>query len=130
MYIQWNIQFSSIIQSCPTLWDPMNCSMPDLPVHHQLPSLLKLVSIESVVPSNHLILCCALLSPSVFSSIRVFSSESVLHIRWPKEYLKAVYCRPDYLTYMQSTSCAMPGWVKHKLNQDCQGKYQYPQICG
>ena len=48
-------------------------------------SLLKLMSIESVMPSNHLILCCPLvLPPSVFTSIRVFSSESVLHIRWPK----------------------------------------------
>ena len=48
-------------------------------------SLLKLISIESVMPSNHLILCCALLLlPSVFPSIRVFSIESVLHIRWPK----------------------------------------------
>ena len=48
-------------------------------------SLLKLVSIESVMPSNHLILCCPLLfPPSIFPSIRVFSNESVLHIRWPK----------------------------------------------
>ena len=47
-------------------------------------SLLKLMSIESVMPSNHLILCCPLLLPSVFPSIRVFSNESVLHIRWPK----------------------------------------------
>ena len=48
-------------------------------------SLLKLMSIESVMPSNHLILCCPLLLlPSVFPNIRVFSSESVLCIRWPK----------------------------------------------
>ena len=47
-------------------------------------SLLKLVSIELVMPSNHLILCCPLLPPSIFPSIRVFSDESVLHIRWPK----------------------------------------------
>ena len=48
-------------------------------------SLLKLMSIESVMPSNHLILCCPLLfPPSIFPSIKVFSSESVLHIRWPK----------------------------------------------
>ena len=48
-------------------------------------SVLKLTSIESVMPSNHLILCCPLLlPPSIFPSIRVFSSESVLHIRWPK----------------------------------------------
>ena len=47
-------------------------------------SLLKLLSIKSVMQSNHLILCCPLLPPSVFPSIRVFSSESVFHIRWPK----------------------------------------------
>ena len=47
-------------------------------------SLLKLMSFESVMPSNHLILCHPLLLPSIFSSIRVFSNESVLHIRWPK----------------------------------------------
>ena len=47
-------------------------------------SLLKLMSIESVTPSNHLILCCPLLLPSIFPSIRVFSNESALHIRWPK----------------------------------------------
>ena len=46
-------------------------------------SLLKLMSIESVMPFNHLILCCPLLLPSVFPSIRVFSNESTLHIRWP-----------------------------------------------
>ena len=47
-------------------------------------SLLKLMSIELVMPSNHLILCCPLLLPSIFPSIRVFSNESALHIRWPK----------------------------------------------
>ena len=49
-------------------------------------SLLKLMSIESVMPSNHLILCRPLLPPSIFPSTRVFSSESVLHIRWPKDW--------------------------------------------
>ena len=50
-------------------------------------SSLKLMSIEPVMPSNHLILCCPLLPPSIFSSIRVFCNESVLHIRWPKEWI-------------------------------------------
>ena len=63
----------------------MDCTTPGLPVHHQLPSLLKLMSIESVMPSNHLILCRPLLLlPSLFPSIRVFSNESALRIRWPK----------------------------------------------
>ena len=63
----------------------LDCSMPGFPVYHQLPELAQTMSIELVIPSNHLILCCPLLLlPSVFPSIRVFSNESVLHIRWPK----------------------------------------------
>ena len=63
----------------------MDCSTPGFPVHHNSWSLLKLMSIELVMPSNHLILCCPfLLPPSIFPSIRVFSNESVLHSRWPK----------------------------------------------
>ena len=62
----------------------MDCTTPGFPVHHQFPEL-KLVSIESVMPSNHLILCHPfLLLPSIFPSTRVFSSESVLCITWPK----------------------------------------------
>ena len=59
--------------------------MPAFPIHHQLLEMLKLMSIESVMPSNHLILCHPLLLlPSIFPSMRVFSKKSVLHIRWPK----------------------------------------------
>ena len=75
-------QFSSVTQSCPNVCHSMNCSMPGFPVNSW--SLLKLMSIESVMPSNHLILCHPLLLPSIFPSIRVFSNESVLPIRWPK----------------------------------------------
>ena len=75
-------QFSSVAHSCLTLCDPMNHSTPGLPVHHQFS---KLMSIESVMPSNHLILCCPLLLlPSIFPNIRVFSNESALCIRWSK----------------------------------------------
>ena len=70
-----SVQFSSVTQSCPTLCDPMNRSTPGLPVHHQLPSSLKLMSIESVLPSSHLILCRLLLLPPIPPSIRVFSNE-------------------------------------------------------
>ena len=77
-----SVQFNCTIVSICT---PMDCRTLGLPVHHQLLSLLKLMSIESVMPSNHLILCHPLfLSPSIFPSIRVFSNESVLCIRWPK----------------------------------------------
>ena len=58
------VQFSSVAQSCLTLCDPMDCSTPGLPVHHQLPEFTKLTSIESVMPSNHLILCRPFSSPN------------------------------------------------------------------
>ena len=77
-------QFSSVVQSCPTLCDPMNHSTPGLSVHHHSQSPPKPMSIESVMPSNHLILCCPLLLlPSIFPSIRVFSNDPALRIRWP-----------------------------------------------
>ena len=82
-----SVQFSSVTQSCPTLCDPTDCSTPGFPVHCQLPELIhQLMPIESVMPSNHLILCHSLpLLPSIFPSTRVFSNdESALHIRWPK----------------------------------------------
>ena len=63
----------------------MDCRTPGFPVLHYFPDLLKLMSIESVMPSNHLILCCPLLLlPSIFPSIRVFSNKLALCIRWPK----------------------------------------------
>ena len=75
----------SVAQSYLTLCDPMDSSIPGLPVHHQLPNLLKLMSIKSMMPSKHLILCHPLLFlPSIFPCIRVFSNESVLPMRWPK----------------------------------------------
>ena len=77
--------FSSIAQSCPTLCDAMNRSTPGLPVITISQSSLRLTSIESLMPSSHLILGRPLLLlPSVFPRIRVFSNESVLCIRWPK----------------------------------------------
>ena len=80
------VQFISVAQLCPTLCDPRDCSMPSFRVHPNSWSLFELMSIVSVMPSNHLILCCPLLPPSIFPSIRIFSNESVLHIRWPKDW--------------------------------------------
>ena len=78
IYALHNIQFSSVAQSCPTLCHPMNCSTPGLPVHHQLPEFTQ----TQVQPSH------PLSSPSppapIPPSIRVFSNESTLHMRWPK----------------------------------------------
>ena len=64
----------------------MNCSMPGFSVIHCLPEFAQLMSIELVMPSNHLILCCPIMLPSVFPRIRVFSNESALRIRWPKNW--------------------------------------------
>ena len=81
---QRSVQFSSVAQSCPTLCDPMDCSTPGFPITNSW-SVLKCMSIILVMPSNHLILCCPLLLlPSIFPRIGVFSSDSVLHITWPK----------------------------------------------
>ena len=101
---------SSVAQSCPTLSDPMDCSMPGLPIITNSGSLLKLISIELVMPSSHLILYCPiLLLPSIFLNIRVFSSKSVLRIRQSKywsfsfsiipsnEYLGLISFRMDWL---------------------------------
>ena len=76
----------SVAQLCLTLCDPVDCSTSDSLSITNTSSLLKLMSINSVIPSNHLILCCPLLLPSIFPSIRVFSSESLLRIRWPKDW--------------------------------------------
>ena len=80
-----SVQFSSVAQSCPTLCEPMDCSTPGLPVHHQLLEFTQTHVHRLVMPSSHLILCRPLLLlPPIPPSIRVFSSESTLHIRWPK----------------------------------------------
>ena len=123
-----SVQCSSVTQSCLTLCDPMDCSTPGFPIHHQTSpsssrSLPKLVSIESVMPSNHLILChpffLLLLIPP---SIRVFSNESVLGSRWPKyrsfrlsispsnEYSGLISVRMDWLDLL-----AVQGTLKNLL---------------
>ena len=83
--IEIKYQFSSITQWFPILCDPMNCSTSGLPVHHKLPEFTQTHVTESVMPSSHLILCRPLLLlPSTPPSIRIFSNESALCIRWPK----------------------------------------------
>ena len=87
MTLRYISQFSSVAQSCPTLCDPMDCSTPGLPSLSitNSRSLLKPMSIESVMPSSHLILCHPLLRlPPIPPSIRVSSNESTLRMRWPK----------------------------------------------
>ena len=90
-----SVQFISVAQSCPTLCDPMNRSMPGFPVHHQLLEFTQTKSIESVMQSSHLILCRPLLLPSIFPSIRVFSNEAALHIRRPKYWSFSLNISPS-----------------------------------
>ena len=101
----------------------MDCSIPGFPVHYQFLELLKLISIESVMLPNHLILDCPLLLlPSIFPSITVFSNESVLHIRWPKywsfsispfnEYSGLISFRMDWLDLL-----AVQGTLKSLFQQ-------------
>ena len=81
----YSVQFSSAAQLRLSLCDPMDSALQASLSIANSQSLLKLMFIESVMPSNHLILCCPLLLPtSIFPSIREFSNESLLHIRWPK----------------------------------------------
>ena len=84
-YFKKHVQFSSVTQSCLILCNPMDCSMPGFPVHHQLLELdqtyVHRVS-DAIQPSHPLLFPFP--PRSVFPSIRVFSNESVLHIRWPK----------------------------------------------
>ena len=96
-----NLRINQLITSvallCPTLCDPMGCSTPGFPVHHQPLELLKLMSIKSVMQSNYLTLCCPLLLlPSIFPSIGVFSNESVPPIKWPTYSSFSISPSSDY----------------------------------
>ena len=137
-----SIQFSSVAHSCPTLCDPMNRSTPGLPVHHQLPEFTE-THVHRVMPSSHLILCRPLLLlPPIPPSIRVFSNESTLHMRWPKywsfsysiilskeipglisfrtSWISLIYCCGSVTqscpTLCNPMDCSMPGFpVLHHL---------------
>ena len=117
LYLQFSsVQSLSCVRLVATPWTATCQASLSIIKHHQNSrSLLKLMSIELVMPFNHLILCCSLLLlPSVFPSIRVFSSESVLRIRWPKywscsfsispssEYSGLISNRMDWLISLQS----------------------------
>ena len=108
-------------QLCSILFDLMDYSTPGFPVHHQLPELTQ----THVMPCNRLILCRPLLLlPSIFPSIRVFSNESVLPIRWPKywtsnEYSGLISFRIDWLDLL-----AVQGTLKSLL-QHCRSKASF-----
>ena len=111
----------SVAKSCLTLRDPVDCSMTGFPVLHYLPELAQTRSIESVMPSNHFILCHPLLLPSIFPSIRVFSNESALRIRWPKYRSFYFYITTDVVSHV---------WISH----GCVHQTAFPEfsavLCG
>ena len=104
-------QFSSVAQSCLTLCDPMNHSTPASLSITNLQSPPKPMSIESVMPSNHFILCPPLLPlPSIFPSIRIFSSESALRMKWPKYWSFSFNISP-FNEHPGLISFRMTGWI-------------------
>ena len=121
------LQIRSVAQSCATLCDPMNHSTPGLPVHHQNLESLRLMPMESVMQSSHLILCLPLLFlPPIPPSIRDFSNESSIRMRWPK-YLSFSFSiipskgipglisfRMDWLVFL-----AVQGTLKSLLQHHC-----------
>ena len=126
-----SVWFSSVAQSCPPLCDSMDCSTPGLLSITNSQSLLKLMSIESVMPSNHLIVYHPLLlPPSIFTSIRIFSNESALHIRWPKywsfsfispsnEHPRLISFRMDWLDLLAVQANTIRNFKYVKINYFC-----------
>ena len=87
-----SVQFSSVAQSCPTVCNPMNHSMPGLPVHHQLPEFTQthVHQVDDAIQPSHPLLSPSPPAPNL-SSIRVFSNKSTLHMRWPKYWSFGVF---------------------------------------
>ena len=125
--------YCSVAQSCPTLCNPRTTALQASLSITNSQSLPKLKSIKSVMPSSHLILCRPLLLPSsIFPSIRVFSNESVLHIRWPKyrsfsfsispsnEYSGLISFRMDWLDLL-----AVQGTLESPFSNTTVQKHQF-----
>ena len=109
VYVYVSIQFSSVTQSCLTLCDPIRGVRPPCPSPNSQSSL-RLTAIKSVMPSSHLILCHSLfLLPLIPPSIRVFSNESTLHMRWPKYWSFGLSISP---------SNEHPALISYRLNAD------------
>ena len=138
------IQFSSAAKSCPTLCDPMDCSMHVFPVHHQLLEFSQ-THVHRVGDAIQPSLPLSFPSPPTFnlSQHQSLSNESVLHLRWPKDwsfsfsvspsnqYLGLISFRTDWfdlpavqrtLNSLQDISCKMPGWMNHTLESRLLGE--------
>ena len=118
--------------NCVWLCDLMDCSIPGFLSFTISQSLFRLISIESMMPSNHLIPYCPfLLLTTIFPSIRVFSNGSALHIRWPKYWSFSFRISPSnesiqfssvaqsYLFLCDPMDCSMPGFPIHHYSQAC-----------
>ena len=126
-----SVQFSSVAQSCPTLCNPMDCSMPGFPVHHQLLELAQthVHPVGDAIQPSHP-LSSPLLPPSIFPSSRVFSNESVLRIRWPmywsfsispsSEYSGLISFRIDWLDLL-----AVQGTLSRDFSNTTVQKHQF-----
>ena len=104
------VQFSSVAQSCPTLCDPMDCGTPGLPVHHQLLEFTQTHvhwAGDAIQPTHPL----SSPSPPIFPSIRVFSNESVLSIRWPKYWSFSFNISPS--NEHSGLICFRMDWLDH-----------------
>ena len=118
MIQQFSVQFSSVAQLCPTLHNPLDCTCQGFRSITDSQSLLKLMSIESMMPSNHFIFCCPLLLlPSIFPRIRLFCKESAakywsfsFSISPSNEYSGLISCRMDWLDLLavQGTLKSLP----------------------
>ena len=131
-FLRYILLFSSVAQLCLTLWDSMDCSMPGFSLTISR-SLLRFMSVESIMPSDHLILCCPLLFlPSVFPSIRIFSNELALHTKWPNywsfsfsisppnEYSELISFRIDWLDLL-----AVQGTLSRVFSSTTVQKHQF-----
>ena len=122
------VQFSSVSQSCPTLCDPMDCSMPGFPVYHQLQELAQIHvhQVGDAIQSSHSLF--SLSPPSLFPSIRIFCDESVLHIRWPKYWSFSFSIRSSS-KYSELISFRMDGLVGSPCSpRDSQESFSTPQF--
>ena len=110
-----SVQFSSVTPSCLTLCDPMDCKIQGFPVYHQLPELT-----QTHVHRVSVVLCHLLfLLPSIFPSIRVFSHESALHIRWPKYWS---------FSFSISPSNEYSGLISSRMERDSQESSPTPHF--
>ena len=126
-------QFSSVAQSCLTLCDPMDCSMPGLSVHHQLPEFTQIHVhwVGDFIQPSHPLLFPSIFPqsrplPSLFPSIRVFSKESVLRIRWPKDWSFRLSINPSN----EGSGLISLGWLVVSLcsSRDSQESSPTPQF--